>query len=146
MHNLKVKSYVLSGGQNWGLQITERLLQRGKEGARIDRSFCNKDHLVSWNMKGLLLIKENQMSEGKEFSTFLCMGWCSLKTFLYYAPQPSGASILCLASWVSSRYTIVVVVAAASIRCSPVYPQVIWFLCNSWAVACKASLSIGFPS
>ena len=49
-------------------------------------------------IKGLLIIKENQISQVKEFSTFLCTGRCktlgSLKSFLSYASQPSGASIL----------------------------------------------------
>ena len=40
----------------------------------------------SSNFKRLLLIKENQTSQVKEFSTFLCMGICkslgSLKSFL----------------------------------------------------------------
>ena len=53
----------------------------------------------SWNIKRLLLIKENQISQVKEFSAFLCMRRCkslgSLKSFLCYAPQLSGASILC---------------------------------------------------
>jgi len=44
----------------------------------------------------LLLIK--QISQIKEFSAFLCMEWCkslnSLKWFLWYASQVSGASIL----------------------------------------------------
>ena len=50
-HNLKVENYVLFDGQNWELKPTgcslsdssEGLLQRGKGGARIFRSFCNKD-------------------------------------------------------------------------------------------------------
>jgi len=49
-------------------------------------------------IKRLLVIKENQISQVKEFSTFLCMGRCktlvSLKSFLSYASQLSGASIL----------------------------------------------------
>ena len=50
------------------------------------------------NIQKLLLMKENQISQVKEFSTFLCMGRCkglgSLKSFLGYAPQLSEASIL----------------------------------------------------
>ena len=46
-----------------------------------------------------LLIKENQISQVKEFSAFLCMGRCrsvgSLKSFLPYALQLSRANILC---------------------------------------------------
>ena len=67
-------------------------------GARIDRSICNK-RPGSWNIERLLLTKENQISQVKEFSAFLCMGRCkslgSLKSFLWYAPQLSGDSILC---------------------------------------------------
>ena len=47
----------------------------------------------SQNIKRLLLIKENQKSQVKKFSTFLCIGRCkslgSLKSFLWYAPQLS---------------------------------------------------------
>ena len=54
----------------------------------------------SLNSKTLLLIKENQASQVKEFSAFVCMGRCkslgSLKPFLSYASQPSGVSILCV--------------------------------------------------
>ena len=46
----------------------------------------------------LLLIKENPISQVKEFSAFLCMGRCkslgSLKSFLWYIPQLFGACIL----------------------------------------------------
>ena len=39
------------------------------------------------------------MSQVKEFSAFLCMGRCkslgSLKSFLWYAPRLSGASVRC---------------------------------------------------
>ena len=53
----------------------------------------------SISVKWLLLIKENQISQVKEFSAFLGMGRCKsrgfLKSFLWYAPQLSGVSILC---------------------------------------------------
>ena len=52
----------------------------------------------SLNIKRFLLIKENQISQVKEFSPFLCMGICKslglLKAFLSYAAQLSGGSIL----------------------------------------------------
>jgi len=52
----------------------------------------------SQNIKRLLLIKENQTSPIKEFSTFLCRGRCkslgSLKSSLGYAPQAYAASFL----------------------------------------------------
>ena len=48
----------------------------------------------SLNIKRLILMKGNHISQVKEFSTFLCMGRCknmdSLKLFLSYAPQLSG--------------------------------------------------------
>ena len=48
--------------------------------------------------KRLLLIKENQVSQVKEFRAFLCPGSCknlgSLKSFIWCASQLSGASIL----------------------------------------------------
>ena len=56
-------------------------------------------HLLLLSQR-LLLLKENQISQVKEFiSTFLCMEGCkslgSLKSFLSYEPQLSGVSILC---------------------------------------------------
>ena len=51
----------------------------------------------SLNIKRLLIMKENQISQVKEFGAFLCMGRCkslgSLKSVLSFA-QRSGASIL----------------------------------------------------
>ena len=55
---------------------------------------------VNLNIKRLLLIKESQISQVKEFSNFLCMRRCrslgSLKSLLSHAPQQSGASTLCV--------------------------------------------------
>ena len=46
----------------------------------------------------IIVSKENQISQVKEFRAFLCMGRCEslgeLKSFLSYASQLSGASIL----------------------------------------------------
>ena len=81
---------------------SESLLQRGKvksgglgegrEGLRY------KQRSGSQNVKRLPLIKENQTSQVKEFSIFPCMGRCtslgSLRSFLWYAPWLSGASML----------------------------------------------------
>ncbi|XP_043737882.1 uncharacterized protein LOC122680493 [Cervus elaphus] len=68
----------------WGLSV--RLCQVLQQGAG------------SLNIKRLLLVKENQLSQVKEFSSFLCMGRCKslglLKAFFSYAPQLSGGSIL----------------------------------------------------
>ena len=54
----------------------------------------------SLNIKRLLIMKENQISQVKEFDAFLCMGRCkslgSLKSFLSCASQLPGASVLCL--------------------------------------------------
>ena len=50
------------------------------------------------NIKGLLFVKENQTFQVNEFSPFLCMGRCNkselTELFLWYAPYPSGVSIL----------------------------------------------------
>ena len=50
----------------------------------------------SLNIKKLLSVKENHISQVKEFRVFLCMGKCKslglLKSFLSYASQLSGAS------------------------------------------------------
>ena len=47
-------------------------------------------------LKDLKEVKENQISQVKEFSPFLCMGrFKSLGSFLSYAAQLSGASTLC---------------------------------------------------
>ena len=53
MHNLKVENYVLFGGlsedSSPGGSLSygsEGLFQRGKEGARTYRGFCNKNQVV----------------------------------------------------------------------------------------------------
>ena len=64
-------------------------LRRGKGtgvgGGQDIREFL-RHRPSSWKIRGLLLIKENQTSQVKEFSAFLCMGRCksldSLKSFL----------------------------------------------------------------
>ena len=71
------------------------LLQGGKwGGVRLDRSLQQK--AGSLNIKRLLLIKENQVSQIKEFGALLCMGKCKhlglLKSFLLYASQLSRAT------------------------------------------------------
>ena len=54
---------------------------------------------INLNIKRLLLIKESQISQVKEFSNFLCTRRCkslgSRKSLLSHAPQQSGASTLC---------------------------------------------------
>ena len=81
-------------------------------GARLYKSFITKGRCL--NIKRLLLIKENQVTQVEEFSPFLCVGRYknlgSLRQFLSHAPQLSGASasILCLhlPSFLSSGLTI----------------------------------------
>ena len=69
---------------------------RWEGGIRLYRSL--QQEAGSLNTKRLPLIKENQISQVKEFSPFLCMERCkslgSLKSFLAYISQLSGASIL----------------------------------------------------
>ena len=69
---------------------------QGKGGARLYRSFATKAGCL--HIKRLLLVKENQISQVMEFSTFLCMerykSLGSVKSFLSYASQLSWASIL----------------------------------------------------
>ena len=64
----------------------------------------------SLNIKRLLLIKENQISQVKEFSTFLCIGRCkslsSLESFLPYASQLSGPVSFIVHIWSSSVLTV----------------------------------------
>ena len=50
---------------------SEGLLQRGKGGARIYRCFCNQGQIVGTSKK-LLLIRENQISQVKEFNFTMC--------------------------------------------------------------------------
>ena len=91
----------------------------------------------SLNIKRLLLIKENQISQVKKFSAFLCMGRCkslgSWKSFLWYAPQLYGANILSFSSWVSSRYT-------AGVGYSG------WGLASGQPIYLHPELSLGLPS
>ena len=105
MHNLEVESYVLFGGHSEDFKPGDRTL-KSLWGTAAKRQWGSQDLQVflqqrpgSRNIKRLLLFKENQISQVKEFSTFLCMGRCkslsSLKAFLWCAPQLLGASILC---------------------------------------------------
>ena len=55
---------------------------------------------VNLNIKRLLLIKESQISQVKEFSNFLCTRICKslglLKSLLSHSPPQCGASTLCV--------------------------------------------------
>ena len=70
-----------------------------RQGGKPDFIELLQQRTGSPNFKRLLLIKENQISQIKEFSTFLCMGRCkslgSLKSFPWSAPLLSGAGVLC---------------------------------------------------
>ena len=89
------------GLQTWetASPVTQRELttprRRGEEPGYIE---VLQQRAGSLNIKRLLLLKENQISQVKEFSAFLCMGKCkslgSVKSFLWYVPQLSGASFL----------------------------------------------------
>ena len=93
-------------------------------------------HQVSDAIQPLLLIKENQISQVKEFSAFLCLGRCkildSLKSFLCYASEQSGARILCflllrlLRGWLTGEWLQQLLldgVCPASLR-----EAIMWFL------------------
>ena len=96
-------------------------------------------------IKRLSLIRENQICQIKEFSTFLCIGRCkslgSLRSFLWYAPQVSGASLLCFhilsvlrahcRKWLQSD-------DCCAVLC--LVPQSCPTLCNPWTVVCQAPL------
>ena len=64
---------------------------------QVIQKFINKGQVV-WTSKVFLWTKENQISQVKEFGTFLCMGGCKslglLKSFLSCASQQSGTRIL----------------------------------------------------
>ena len=93
------------------------LLQGGERGSQDIQRFCNR--AGSLNVKSVLLIKENQTSQVKEFSAFLCMGRCrslgSLKSLLWFASQLSGAfspwvprgspAQISLVYWHASKYS-----------------------------------------
>ena len=63
--------------------------RQGKEPGYIE--VCNRGQVI-WMPKVFLWTKENQISQIKEFSAFLCMGRWLLKSFLSYASQLSGPS------------------------------------------------------
>ena len=87
------------------------------------------------NVKRLLLIKENQVSQVKEFSIFLCMGRCkslgSLKSFLWCAPEVSGASILCfhILSFLRAHQLILegYIANDCDILCLPIWLEIFHF-------------------
>ena len=72
----------------------ERTAPRGRGGVWLYRSL--QQRTGSLNIKSIF-VNENQISQIKGLSTFLymerCKSLCSLKSFLPYASQLSGASI-----------------------------------------------------
>ena len=72
------------GGREGGGQHIQEFLQQGAG---------------TWEHQ-MITVKENQMSQIKEFNAFLyterCKSLGSLQSFLWYAPQLSEASILCV--------------------------------------------------
>ena len=60
----------------------------------LEAMWCWQKKCTTWELRVKFYLGQNE-----EFSAFLCMGRCkslgSLKSFLWYAPQLSGASILC---------------------------------------------------
>ena len=92
---------------------SEKLLWGGKRG-RTYRKVSNKGQVFG-KVKRVLIIKENQICQAKEFHIFLCVGrrksLGSLKSFLWYACHLSGASILhfhILSSLTAHQFTILV--------------------------------------
>ena len=81
------------------IQIALRSCSKEEGGEKLDYTEVLQQRVGNLNTKRLLLIKENQISQVKEFGTCLYMGRCkslgSLKSFLSYASQLSGAYILC---------------------------------------------------
>ena len=100
LHHLKVMDDVFFGGLNWGLRPgTEHLGSSGDQseeasrGARIYKSFCNKDQVVRTS-KDYCWLKRARLSQIKEFHALLCIGRCknlgSLKSFLWHVAQLSS--------------------------------------------------------
>ena len=79
-----------------GGSISSHPKRTAQRSSQVIQKFCNKRQIV-WTSR-VLLIKENQISQVKELSAFLCMGRCmglgSLKSFPSYAPHLTRASVL----------------------------------------------------
>ena len=78
----------------------KELLGGGKRGEEPGYLGVLQQRTGSLNIKRGLLVKENQVSQVKALSAFLCMGRYkslgSLKSFLSHASQLSGVSVLCV--------------------------------------------------
>ena len=87
MHEIRGENCVLFGEISEDLS-PEGSLSNGSEGLleREEPGYMSQDVRVlqqqpgSQSMKRLLSIKENEPSQGNEFSTFLCMGRCKSLT------------------------------------------------------------------
>ena len=109
IHNLKIESYVLFGGSYSGLgdsissntEITA--LRRWVEEPGYIEVF--QQWVGSLNIKRLLLIKENRLSQVKEFSMFLCVGRRKslglLKSCIWFVLGCLGPVSCVFISWVS---------------------------------------------
>ena len=110
----------------------ERTASRRK---REDSSYIEalQQRANSLNIKTLLLNKEKQKTQVKEFSDFLCIGRCknlgSLKSVLWCAPQLSGASMCCTS------------VLSHSVMSDSLRPQGLW----PTGVYCGVFLILSFP-
>ena len=74
----------------WGLLLIKEVRERSQV------IQCLQQRAGSLNIKWLLLIKENQIFQVKEFSTFLCMGRCKSRLteiIPFICTSASGASI-----------------------------------------------------
>ena len=88
MRNINVENYVSLNGLSENFQAWKTVFQIALRDcpeevrATMDRNFCSKDKVA---IKRLLL-KENQLSQVNEFSTFLSLGQCqsSLKSSCLY--------------------------------------------------------------
>ena len=90
----KTEDLSLGGSISSNLEITSPVEARGKLGYIGVLQWRGGGKNKRW-----LLITEKLLSQVKDFSTFLWMekwkGLGSLKSFLWYAPQLSGANSLC---------------------------------------------------
>ena len=85
--------------KRWERQPWENCSEEVRGAFKVIQKFYNKGQVI-WTSKVFLGVRENQISQVKEFSAFLCVGRCkslgSLKSFLSHAPQLSGASVSCI--------------------------------------------------
>ena len=107
IHNLKVKRIfsISSLGDSISSNPGEPLRRWGEEPGRVLKQRAGR-----LNIKWLSLIKENQISQVKEFCTFLCIEKYkspgSLKSFLWYEGIYLGPISCVVPSWVSSVLNI----------------------------------------